>query len=65
MTLRIGEHARRRMFERGISVDEVREAIRRGTKWREGDELHSTIRGIEVVYKVMNSDIFVITFHYR
>ncbi len=65
MTLRIGEHARERMFEREISVEEVAEAIRKGTKWREGAELHSSMRGVEVVYKVANSDIFVITVHYR
>ena len=65
MTLRIGEHARQRMFERGISVDEVAEAIRKGTKWKDRTELHSAMGAIEVVYKVMNSDIFVITVYYR
>lgn len=65
MTLWVSDHARQRMFERGISVEEVAETIRRGTKWREGVELHSAIRNIEVVYKIIDSDIFVITVHYR
>lgn len=61
----MSDHARKRMFERGISLEEVADAIRKGRKWRERDGLHAIIRNIEVVYKVANSDIFVITVHYR
>jgi hypothetical protein len=65
MRLLLSDHARKRMFERGISTEEIAEAIERGRKWREGHTLHATVRNIEVVYKVMDSDIFVITVHYR
>jgi hypothetical protein len=65
MRLLLSDHARRRMFERGISMEEIAEAITRGRKWREGERLHATVRNIEVVYKVAESDIFVITVHYR
>jgi hypothetical protein len=65
MKLLLSDHARKRMFERGIPMEEVAEAIRKGRKWRSDDRVHATIRNMEVVYKVDNSDIFVITVHYR
>jgi hypothetical protein len=65
MRLLLSDHARKRMFERGISVEEVAETIRKGRKWREGDKLHGALRNIEVIYRVIDSDTFVITVHYR
>lgn len=65
MKLLLSDHAKKRMFERGITVDEVREVIMRGRKWREGPTTHSSMRGIEVVYKVVDSDVFVITVYYE
>ncbi len=46
-------------------MEEVIEAVRRGRKWREEDAVHASIRNIEVVYKMVDSTIFVITVHYR
>ena len=65
MKLLLSDHAKQRMFERGIAVEEVREILMKGRKWREGATLHAVMREIEVVYKVLNSDIFIITVHYR
>ncbi len=65
MRVLVSGHATRRMFERGISMEAVAEAIRKGRKWRVADGLHATIRNMEVVYRVADSDIFVITVHYR
>jgi len=65
MRLLLSDHARKRMFERGISLEEIAEVLRRGRKWREGNTVHATMRDIEVVYRVVNSDIFVITVHHR
>ncbi len=65
MRLLLSDHAKQRMFERGIPLEEVKEILVKGRKWREGETLHATMRGIEVVYKVLNSDIFIITVHYR
>lgn len=64
MRLLLSDHARKRMFERGIGLEEIAEVIRKGRKWREKETIHSKMRGIEVVYGIMNSDIFVITVHY-
>jgi len=61
----LSDHARKRMFERGISLDEIAEVVRKGRKWRERDTVHSTMRDVEVVYKVFGSDIYVITVYYR
>jgi len=65
MRLLLSDHARKRMFERGISLDDISEVVRRGRKWREGDTVHATMRNVEVVYKVLGSDIYVITVYCR
>lgn len=64
MKLWLSEHAKKRMFERGISLEEIKEVVREGQKWREGDTIHSKMHGIEVVYRILNSDLFVITVYY-
>jgi len=46
-------------------LDDIAEVARRGRKWREGDAVHATMRNVEVVYKVLGSDIYVITVYYR
>ena len=65
MKLWLSEHAKKRMFERGISLEEIREVVRVGQKWREDGTIHSKMHGIEVVYKIVDSDLFVITVYYR
>ncbi len=65
MRLLLSDHAKTRMLERGINLEEIKEVLRKGRKWREGTTLHSAMRNIEVVYKVANSGLFVITVHYR
>jgi len=65
MRLVLSDHARKRMFERGISLDEIVEVVRRGRKWREGDTVHATKRDVEVVYRVIGSNIYVITVYHR
>jgi len=46
-------------------LEEITEVLRRGRKWREGHTVHATMRGIEVVYRVVESVVFVITVHHR
>ena len=65
MKLWLSDHAKKRMFERGVSVSEVREVVQKGQKWREDDAIHSSMHGVEVVYRVVNSDVYVITVYYR
>jgi len=64
MKLWLSEHAKKRMFERGISLEEIREVVQKGQKWREGDTVHSRMHGVEVVYRIIGSDVFVITLYY-
>ncbi len=49
------------MIERGISAKEVSEAINKGSKRRKGKEIISAHRHIEVVFKIINKDYYVIT----
>jgi hypothetical protein len=46
------------------SFDRVKEIISRGQKWRENTTVHARTRGVEVVYKIVNSEVFVITVYY-
>ena len=64
MRIWLSERAKKRMFERGVSLEEVKEVIRGGQKWREGDTIHAKMHGIDVVYKILNSDLFIITVYY-
>ncbi len=65
MRLLLSEHAKKRMFQRGIPVEEVKEIISKGRKWREGSTIHPAMRGIEVVYRMVGLDAFVITVYYE
>ena len=59
--IKYSRHARMRMVERGISESEVSEAINKGSKRREGKKIIAAHRHIEVVFKVVNKDCYVIT----
>ena len=50
-----------RMIERGISEREVSEAIKKGSKRRKGKEIVVAHRHIEVVFKIVNKEYYVIT----
>jgi hypothetical protein len=65
MTLLLSDHAKKRVFERGITLDEVKEIVRQGRKWKEDSVIHASMRGIEVVYRNIGSDTFIITVHYK
>jgi hypothetical protein len=60
MKLLLSGHARKSMSERGIPMEEVAEAIQKGRKWRQADRVHASIRNVEVVYKVENSEKLII-----
>ena len=55
------KRARNRMIPRGISSHEVREAIRKGKKRMQDDMIVSTDLYFEVVYKLVDDTIWVIT----
>ena len=59
--LKYSRHARMRMIERGISEREVSEAINKGSKRRKGKEIVAAHRQIEVVFKIVNKEYYVIT----
>jgi hypothetical protein len=59
--IKYSRHARMRMVERGISEREVSEAINKGSKSRKGKEIVAAHRHIEVVFKMINKEYYVIT----
>ncbi len=59
-------HARKRMVERGISASEVERAISRGSKHlQKPDRIIAGYGHIEVVYRIIDGKIFVITVQLR
>ena len=62
MTIFFSKHARERMISRGISVKEVEDAIKSGSKTIQNpDKILSNYRYFCVVYKKIGNDTFVIT----
>ncbi len=49
------------MVERGVSEMEVRKAIVKGAKRNQNDKFIASYSYFEVVYKKINSEIYVIT----
>lgn len=61
LKIRYGKHARLRMIERGVSEIEVRKAIIKGAKRNQDGKIIASYSYFEVVYKKVNSEIYVIT----
>jgi len=63
--IRYSNHAREMMVERGISEKEISNAINRGSKRTQDDKIVATYMYIEVVYKMIDDDAYVITVFVR
>lgn len=61
LDIRYSKHARLRMVERGISPEEVRNAVDKGAKRIQGEKIVSTYSYLEVVYKKVGDVVYVIT----
>ena len=59
--IKYSTHARFRMIERGISEKEVSDAISKGSKRKQDDKIVSAYRHLEVVFKKVKEDYYVIT----
>ncbi len=59
--IRYSLHARKRMIERGISAREVRDTILKGSKRLQGARIVCTHRHLEVVFRKVGDDWYVIT----
>lgn len=53
------------MILRGISEREVRDALRKGTKWTQNGKIVASYMYFEVVYVVRGEDAWVITVQFR
>ena len=61
MRILFNRHARVRMVERGVSVEEVKAALVKGVKRRQEDRIVASYTYFEVVYRKARDDVFVIT----
>jgi hypothetical protein len=62
MAIKYGRHAREQMVARGISEQQVGEALKRGSKHTQApDKMVSNYTYFSVVYKKASDDWFIIT----
>jgi hypothetical protein len=61
MRIILTKHARERMISRGISLEEVKNAILRGSKSIQDGKIIATYRYFEVVYKKVDEIFVVVT----
>lgn len=61
MKLFMSRHALEQARERGISINEIEETIKRGVKSLKKDKIISTYRHIKIVFRKINDAFFVIT----
>jgi len=57
----MSKHALEQSRERGISVNEIKETIQKGTKFVQDGKIVSNYRHMRIVFKKMNNKFFVIT----
>lgn len=62
MAIRYSRHAREQMVARGISTNEIKEAVAAGSKHlQHPNKIVSDYKYYSVVYKKIGDDIFIIT----
>lgn len=64
------KHARERMYEKKITVEEIKETINRGMKWPSKDaknknKWHAKMRSLEAVFERSERYIIVITVYWE
>ncbi len=57
----MSKHAHEQARERGVSINEIKEAIQRGSKFLQGNKVVSNYRHIKIVFKKMKNKFFVVT----
>jgi len=61
MNILLSKHALEQSRERGISINEIKDTIQKGSKYLQGEKIVSTYRNIKVVFKKINEKFFIIT----
>lgn len=57
----MGKHALEQARERGISINEIKEAVQKGAKHLQDDKIVSFYRHMKIVFKKQNDKFFIIT----
>jgi len=57
----MSRHALEQARERGITINEIKEAVQRGAKHLQDNKIVSLYRHIKVVFKRKKENIFIIT----
>ena len=57
----LSKHAIEQARVRGISINEIKEAIQKGTKFIQGNKVIASFRHIRIVYRKLKDNNFIIT----
>lgn len=57
----LSEHAIEQARERGVSIQEIQETIRKGAKFFQNGKIVASFRHIKVVFKKLKDEYFIIT----
>jgi len=61
MEIVVSKHALEQARERGVSINEIKEAIQRGSKFLQQNKIVSMYRHIKIVFKKIKNKFFIIT----
>lgn len=61
MELLMSKHALEQARERGVSINEIKEAIQKGAKFPQEDKIVAIYSHLKIIFKKINETIFVIT----
>ena len=60
MIIKITEHTKFKMYEEGITEDMIKEAIKKGSKFKQTDGFLAVYKYYSVAYKTIGKDIYKI-----
>jgi len=61
MEIIMSRHALEQARERGVSINEIKETIQKGSKFLQQDKVVSMYRHIKIVFKKVKNKFFIIT----
>ena len=65
MEIVMGKHALEQARERGVSINEIKETIRCGAKFLQGEKIIAMYRHVKVAFKKVKDKFFIITVRIR
>lgn len=61
MNIIMSKHALEQSRERGVSINEIKETIRKGAKFLQQEKIIAKYRHIKIIFKKIKDEYFIIT----